>query len=213
MPDLGLYMYDGIPLIVPNVCDAYKPVKVGDMVRTNTVIFVGKHLISTGIWLKVQAFDPETNRIGIYWDGEPLFIHRSYFDVPMTATEILEATHKKEIEMLEEFYRCCGVDTHAQRIDTCTCTTPTDAERYTPKRILKSNNRNKNCTIVFWEDGTKTIVKQAKGEPDNDYSAFTAALAIKIFGTNSNLRRTIKRKLEVQVKKPKKNEQLTMEDI
>lgn len=66
-----------------------------------------------------------------------------------------------------------------------------------PNRILKSDNR----TIVFWSDGTKTIVKRADDEPDNDYAAFTAALGIRIFGSNSALRRTIKRKTTVQAKK------------
>ncbi len=71
------------------------------------------------------------------------------------------------------------------------------SERFAPNRILKSGNR----TIVFWSDGTKTIVKRAEDEPDNDYAAFTAALGIKIFGSNSALRRTIKRKTTVQAKK------------
>ncbi len=71
------------------------------------------------------------------------------------------------------------------------------SERFAPNRILKSGNR----TIVFWSDGTKTIVKRAEDEPDNDYAAFTAALGIKIFGSNSALRRAIKRKTTVQAKK------------
>lgn len=70
-------------------------------------------------------------------------------------------------------------------------------EEFCPNQILKSGNR----TIVFWSDGTKTIVKRAEDEPDNDYAAFTAALGIKIFGSNSALRRTIKRKATVQAKK------------
>lgn len=67
-------------------------------------------------------------------------------------------------------------------------------EEFCPNRILKSGNR----TIVFWSDGTKTIVKRAEDEPDNDYAAFTAALGIKIFGSNSALRRMIKRNLKIQ---------------
>lgn len=75
------------------------------------------------------------------------------------------------------------------------------SERFAPNRILKSGNR----TIVFWPDGTKTIVKRAEDEPDNDYAAFTAALGIKIFGSNSALRRMIKKSVKVQEKKEKKN--------
>lgn len=70
---------------------------------------------------------------------------------------------------------------------------------FAPSRILKSGNR----TIVFWHDGTKTIVKRTEDEPDNDYAAFTAALGIKIFGSNSALRRMIKKSFKVQKRKEK----------
>lgn len=72
---------------------------------------------------------------------------------------------------------------------------------YIPKKILKSGP----CTIVFWQDGTKTMVRRSEDEVDDDYSAFTAALAIKIFGSNSAVKRTAKNKLVEQIKKPKNN--------
>ena len=62
------------------------------------------------------------------------------------------------------------------------------------KKILTSGNR----TIVFWTDGTKTIVKRANDERPNDYSAFTAALAIKVYGNNSQVKRILDRKSEYQ---------------
>lgn len=64
-------------------------------------------------------------------------------------------------------------------------------------RIIKSGNR----TIVFWKDGTKTIVKRAEDEADNDYAAFTAALGIKLYGSNSALKRVVSK---VQVQKSKR---------
>lgn len=63
-----------------------------------------------------------------------------------------------------------------------------------PKRIL----RHGPATIVFWCDGTKTVVKRAPDEPDNEYTAFTAALAIRIFGSNSKLKKIVKTKTEDQ---------------
>lgn len=57
----------------------------------------------------------------------------------------------------------------------------------TPKRILRSGNR----TIVFWADGTKTVVKLSEDEQDNAYAAFTAALGIKVYGSNSALKRIV----------------------
>lgn len=68
-------------------------------------------------------------------------------------------------------------------------------------RILKSGDR----TIVFWTDGTKTIVKRSNDERDSDYAAFTAALAIKIFGSNSAVKRLIERNTVVQPPKEQKH--------
>lgn len=65
---------------------------------------------------------------------------------------------------------------------------------YTPKRII----RNGPATIVFWANDTKTIVKCAPDEEDNAYAAFTAALAIKIFGSNSKLKKIVKTFTEVE---------------
>ena len=66
-------------------------------------------------------------------------------------------------------------------------------------------NLQKDCehsyhatTIVFWPDGTKTVVKRHEDEPDNEYAAFTAALAIKVFGSNSKVKRVIRSKTETQ---------------
>lgn len=73
---------------------------------------------------------------------------------------------------------------------------------FEPCRILKSGDR----TIVFWPDGEKTIVKRAADEPDNDYAAFTAALGIKLFGSNSALKRMIERKTVQQKPKEKKKD-------
>lgn len=76
------------------------------------------------------------------------------------------------------------------------------AKSVTPFRILKSGNR----TIVFWADGTKTIVKRAEDEEDNDYAAFTAALGIKLYGSNSALKRIVER---TETQKPKEQKRET----
>ena len=65
---------------------------------------------------------------------------------------------------------------------------------YTPKRILRSGP----ATVVFWQDGTKTVVRLSDGEEDNAYDAFTSALAIKIFGSNSKLKKMVKTLTEEQ---------------
>ena len=60
------------------------------------------------------------------------------------------------------------------------------------KRILRSGP----ATIVFWADGDKTVVKRKAGEPDDPYVAFCAAVAIRIYGNNSKLKRMIAEKTE-----------------
>ena len=72
-----------------------------------------------------------------------------------------------------------------------------NVKKLSPERILKSGT----ATIVFWSDGTKTIVKRSSDEPENEYTAFTAALAKKVFGSNNAIKKIIERKTEVQ--KPK----------
>lgn len=81
---------------------------------------------------------------------------------------------------------------YTQTTTTTTLTVPSDRittalEHYTPKRIIRNG-----------PDNTKTVVKCADGETDNTYSAFCAALAIKIFGSNSKLKKTVKTHTEEQ---------------
>lgn len=66
-----------------------------------------------------------------------------------------------------------------------------------PKRII----RNGIATIVFWNDDTKTIVKCAEDDEPDDYMAFCAAYCKKIFGSNSRLKRTIKKAVNAKPKK------------
>ena len=70
-----------------------------------------------------------------------------------------------------------------------------------PKRIVK----NGPALVVFWEDGTKTVVKRKKGEQDNVYHAFTAALAKKLYGSNSAINRIVDGVIDETKKSDKKN--------
>lgn len=60
--------------------------------------------------------------------------------------------------------------------------------KITPNKIIYSGV----ATVVFWDDGTKTVVKKAEGTKDDRYNAFCAALAVKMYGTNSALKKYIK---------------------
>ena len=57
----------------------------------------------------------------------------------------------------------------------------------TPKKIM----RNGPATIVFWEDGTKTVVKKMPGDKDDIYAAFCAAFTKKHFGSNEKVKAVV----------------------
>lgn len=69
-----------------------------------------------------------------------------------------------------------------------------------PRRIVK----NGPATIVFWWDGTKTVVKRKKGDKDDIYSAFCAALAIKLYESNSHVKKMIEVMTVDETKKSEK---------
>lgn len=50
---------------------------------------------------------------------------------------------------------------------------------------------NPPATIVFWEDGSKTVVKCRKGTEFDPYYGFTCALAKKVYGNNSQVNRIV----------------------
>lgn len=61
--------------------------------------------------------------------------------------------------------------------------------RFSPQKIIHNGPE----TIVFWTDGTKTVVKCAAGTDPDLYNAFCAAFAKKIFGSNSHLKKVIEK--------------------
>lgn len=70
---------------------------------------------------------------------------------------------------------------------------------------------NGDATIVFWEDDTKTVVKWDGSGEWSEYTAFCAAFAIKMFGSNSHLKRVIKDNAEYHMK-PKKPSKVAIEN-
>lgn len=60
---------------------------------------------------------------------------------------------------------------------------------FTPKKIIF----NKPATIVFWEDGTKTVVKCSEDDKYSEYFGFLAALAKKIYGNSSRVRKIVEK--------------------
>ena len=58
-----------------------------------------------------------------------------------------------------------------------------------PEHIYYYDN---NYTTVLWNDGTRTTVKLSDDDIYDEYSAFCAALAKRIYGSNSRIKKIIK---------------------
>lgn len=71
---------------------------------------------------------------------------------------------------------------------------------YAPKKVIYDEAAG--VTVVLWADGTKTIVRAAEGEEHDAYLGYCIALAKKMHGTNSALKRDLEKVLVV--KKDKK---------
>ena len=56
---------------------------------------------------------------------------------------------------------------------------------------VKNIIHNGPCTIVFWMDNTKTIVKLKPGDTYDPHAAFCIAAAKKVYGNNSNISKIV----------------------
>ena len=69
-------------------------------------------------------------------------------------------------------------------------------------KIVK--NTPKRATTVFWGDGSVTTVKSSANEEMDDYSAFTAALAKRMLGNNTKVKKIVRQTHELRKKGKKK---------
>lgn len=136
-------------------------------------------MINTTVW--DTSATASASNVGVFGS-----IESSYFTEYCNERTAKDVAMKK-VKELEE--RCKGLEAKLK------------AQKPIPKvkRILK----NGDYMTVLWEDGDKTIVKRAEDEAESDYAAFTAALGIKVYGSNSALKRLVA-SAEVQGKKKKK---------
>lgn len=84
-----------------------------------------------------------------------------------------------------------------------------DTIRFTVDKIYLNGSH----TCVVWKDGTKTVVNCADGDYYDEYAAFTAALAKKIYGNNTALKRMLEEKTVVQKPLPRKGLESLCRDV
>ena len=128
---------------------------------------------------------------------------------PVCKAEIYPATYEEAATLLNEF----------RKTDGCAFTYEIWAkgpvgialnknDNLAPERIIHSGP----ATIVFWNDKTKTVVKCSENDIYDEYEAFCAALAIKMFGSNSHLKKMIRDKTEDRTPKKEVDVEMKCED-
>lgn len=82
---------------------------------------------------------------------------------------------------------------------------------YKPKKVIYDEAAG--VTVVLWMDGTKTIVRAAEGEEHDAYLGYCIALAKKMHGTNSALKRDLEKVLVVKEDKKLNIPMPTMKEL
>lgn len=72
---------------------------------------------------------------------------------------------------------------------------------FQPRKIIQ----NGPAFIVFWNDGSKTVLKKRDSDFDDPYAAFAQALMKRMWGTTSHAHKIVDRCLTIQKPKNKKN--------
>ena len=74
-----------------------------------------------------------------------------------------------------------------------------------PEVIMEREKKGGHYTTVKWTDGTYTTVKASEGDEEerSPYMAFCAALAKKLYGSNSAVHRAVDRHMETYIKEQK----------
>lgn len=74
-----------------------------------------------------------------------------------------------------------------------------------PEVIMEREKKGGHYTTIKWTDGTYTTVKASEGDEGerSAYMAFCAALAKKIYGSNSAVHRVVNRHMETHIKAEK----------
>lgn len=85
--------------------------------------------------------------------------------------------------------------------------TTIDMNAITPEYVEVQKN---GTTVVRWMDKTVTVVKCSEGDSYNTYSAFCAALAKKLYGSNSRVHKTVDEKLVSNINAKKEKEHAKM---
>lgn len=146
-------------------------------------------IFSNDIW-RIEAFDYVRGRVGVRSTNEdkPHFLH--WFAPEELDLDIHQGRR------LDGYLAYCMADIAATKHLVNEIFGVPDAR--TPKAKKVIYDEAAGVTVVLWTDGTKTIVRAAEGEEHDAYLGYCIALAKKMHGTNSALKRDLEKVLVVK---------------
>lgn len=153
--------------------------------------------VSYALSVELDDAKPTEAMVTVRWfypyDGTPHETAVSVWDIDIVEWEVEKMKKEKDV-------RSAYPDLPRERLCTKTFFVY-------PKHIYYYDN---NYTTVLWNDGTKTTVKLSDDDIYDEYSAFCAALAKRIYGSNSRIKKIIQAQgrfpLSKEEKKTRKKE-------
>lgn len=102
--------------------------------------------------------------------------------------EMVPNYQKTEEENAMKMYAKCDVESVYKLYETL----KENVNPYEVKQIIF--NKKKNATTVLWADGTVTVIKKKEDDPWDEQAAFAQALAKKVYGSTSSVRKIVEKK-------------------
>lgn len=160
--------------------------KLMNQMRKGQLVKVAK--FPNDIW-RIEAFDYSHGRVGVRAVCTDTAVLRWF------APEELN-TDIRQDHRLDGYQAYCMADIAATDYIVKEFAGAWDA--FTPKAKKVIYDEAAGVTVVLWTDGTKTIVRAAEGEEHDAYLGYCVALAKKMHGTNSALKRDLEKVLVVK---------------
>ena len=129
--------------------------------------------------------------------GEEYIKIGSVYYTPISVEAIYDpgAERKLTIEMVPN-YQKTEEEMYVKRdIESCYKLYETRKENVNPYEVKQIIfNKKKNATTVLWADGTAAVVKKKEDDPWDEQAAFAQALAKKVYGSTSSVRKIVEKK-------------------
>lgn len=147
-------------------------------VKVTNPIFLACGKVSYALSIELDDVHPREAMVTVRWFdliGGAHEVAISVWDIDIVEWEVEKMKKEKDVK---------SVYPDLPREQLCTKTFA-----IYPNRIYYYDN---DYTTVLWNDGTRTTVKLSDDDIYDEYSAFCAALAKRIYGSNSRIKKIIK---------------------